>query len=210
MAKKKKAPITPVAPCMYPFLKKPDTRWKKDGEYRVALVFDQNDAFVEKVEAKAKKEFEKAKDNMKPAQAKKLEYVSPVKEDEDEDGNPTGNVRLNFKSNAQYTKDDTVYQIHMKLFDAQGKPIVKVPNIGNGSKLAISFNPVGTIVKGDFYLSLWMNAVQLVELVEFNPDGSSYGFGKEDGGYEAEDGEDDAPFGSDAPDNSGQEDPDDF
>jgi len=211
MAKKKgKAPVTPVAPCMYPFLKKPDTRWKKEGEYRVILVFDQDDEFIKKVEAKAKKEFEKAKENMKPKLAEKLKFVSPVKEDEDEDGNPTGNVRLTFKTNAQYTRDDIVYPIKVKLFDAKGKPIKNVPNIGNGSKLAVSFSPVGTVVKGEFYLSLWMNAVQLVELVEFNPDGKSYGFESTDGGFESSSEDDsDNDFLNDN-DASTLADPDDF
>lgn len=193
---KKKSPITPAAPCLYPFLKKPDTRWKKEGEYKVSLIFDQNDEFIAKVEAKTEKEFEIAKANMKPAQAKALVCISPVKEELDENGNATGNVKLNFKSNAQFMdkKTEEVVHVKVKVFDAQGKPIVNLPNIGNGSKLKVSFNPVGAVVKGEFYLSLWMNAVQLIELVEYNADGSSYGFGKEEGGYEASDEEDEAPF----------------
>lgn len=194
----KKSPITPAAPCLYPFLKTPDTRWKKEGEYKVSLVFDTADEFIAKVEAKAVKEFEKAKANMKTDDAKKLKFVSPVKEELDESGKATGNVKISFKSNAQYInkKTEELVQVTMKVFDAQGKPIVNLPNIGNGSKLKVSFNPIGTVVKGEFYLSLWMNAVQLLELVEYKADGSSYGFGKEEGGYEASD--DDAPFGDPA------------
>lgn len=191
MAKKKKNPITPVAPCLYPFLKKPDTRWKKEGEYKVSLVFDQDDDFVAKVEKKAKKEFALKKKDMKPADAKKVEFVSPVKVEVDENDKETGNVILGFKSNAQFTdkKTDEVVKVKMKIFDAQGKAIEDIPNIGNGSKLSVAFKAIGSVIKDrkgniDFYLSLWMNAVQLVELIEYNPDGSSYGFGKEEGGYE--------------------------
>lgn len=204
MAKKKKQknPVTPVAPCMYPFLKKPDTRWKKEGEYKVSLVFDQDDAFVGKVEKKAKKEFALKKKSMKPADAKIVEFVSPIKVEVDESENPTGNVIISFKSYAQFTdkKTDEVVKIDMKIFNAVGKRITDVPNIGNGSKLSIAFNATGSVIKDrkgniDFYLSLWMNAVQLVELIEYNPDGSSYGFGKEEGGYDGGE-EDDAPFDS--------------
>lgn len=196
MAKKekKKNPVTPIRPCLYPFLKKPDTRWKEDGEYRVSLVFDQDDEFIAKVEKKAEREFKIAKANMKPAQAKTLTFVSPVREEEDDDGKPTGNVKLNFKSKAIFGKGEEAKHVKIKVFDGQGKLIENLPNIGNGSKLSVAFNPVGTVVKGEFYLSLWMNAVQLVELIEYNVDGSSYGFGTEEGGYE-EDSEED-PFES--------------
>jgi len=169
---------------LYPFLKKPDTRWNDDGEYRVSLVFDQNDPFINKVEKAARREFELTKANMKPTQAKKLKFVSPVKEEEDEDGEPTGNVKLNFKSKAIFRDGDNVQHVKIKVFDARGKLIENLPNIGNGSKVSVAFKPVGVIVKGEFYLSLWMNAVQLVELIEYNMDGSSYGFGKEEGGFE--------------------------
>jgi len=194
MAKKekKKNPVTPIRPCLYPFLKKPDTRWNEDGEYRVSLVFDQDDEFIYKVKVKAEKEFEIARTHMRPGQAAKLTFVSPVKVEEDEDGKPTGNVRLNFKTKAIFRKDGEAHHVKMKVFDGQGKLIENLPNIGNGSKLSVAFNPIGTVVKGEFYLSLWMNAVQLVELIEYNADGSSYGFGKEEGGYEEADYEEDS------------------
>ena len=197
MAKKKKSPVTPIRPCIYPFLKKPDTRWKKDGEYKVSLIFDQDDPFIAKIEKKAQKEFEAAKENMKPADKKIAELISPVTEEMDEDGKPTGNVKLNFKSNAQFIdkKTEEVVKVTMKVFNSQGGAIKDLPNIGNGSKLAISFKPIGTVMVSDSkkhgrevncYLSLWMNAVQLVDLKEYTPDGSSYGFGKEEGGYESD------------------------
>lgn len=196
--KKKQNPVTPVRPCLYPFLKKPDTRWKEDGEYRVSLVFDQDDEFIGKIEKKAKVEFKKAKVNMKPAAAKELKFISPVREEEDEDGNTTGNAKVNFKSKAIFRKDGEVNRVKMRVFDAQGRLIENLPNIGNGSKLSVAFNPVGTVVKDEFYLTCWMNAVQLVELVEFNADGSSFGFGKEEGGFEAEE-EEEGPFNSSEP-----------
>ena len=215
MAKKKKNPVTPVAPCLYPFLNKPDTRWKKEGEYKVSLVFDQDDEFITKVEKKAKKVFAEKKKSMKPADAKKVEFVSPIKQEVDDNEKETGNVILGFKSNAQFVDKNTdeVTKVKMKVFDAQGKKIEDIPNIGNGSKLSISFNPMGSVIKDrkgniDFYLSLWMNAVQLVELIEYNPDGSSYGFGKEEGGYESEEEDDAAPFETPGDENGKEEEDD--
>jgi len=190
MAKKKNS-VSPVAPCKYPWLKKPNTKWKAEGEYQVAQVFDQDDPFVTGLEAQAEKEFKKFKANLKPAKAKKLKFVSPVKEDEDGEGEPTGNVRINFKSKTQFVHKETkeIVKITPKVFDASGKQIRNLPNIGNGSKLSVAFNPVPAVVKDEFYLTLWMNAVQLVELVEYGGDGSNYGFGKAEGGYSAADAE---------------------
>ncbi len=208
---KKKQPVTPVAPCLYPFLDKPDTRWKEDGEYKVVLVFDQDDKFIAKLEKKALKEYKEKKASMKPAKAKALEYVSPVKQEVDEDNNETGNVRVSFKSNAIY-KDKKTGKYHdrkLKMFDSKGTAIVVPNNIGNGSKVAVSFNPVGTVVKGVFYLSLWMNAVQLSEIVEYNPDGSSYGFDEFEDGYEGTDDDGGAVFTTSEADAHGKTDDDD-
>jgi hypothetical protein len=54
-----------------------------------------------------------------------------------------------------------------------------------------------------------MNAVQLLELLEFNPDGGSYGFDKEEGGYEADNEEPDEDFGDKDGTAHGKTDPDD-
>jgi hypothetical protein len=195
---KKKNPVTPVAPCLWPFLNKPDTRYNKDGVFRVSLEFDQDDEFPKLVEKAAKKAFEEAKANMKPKEAKKLEFFNPVRDIEDEEGEPTGNVKIEFKTYATFKDQKTgeVRNVRLNAYDAEGKPLKKIPQIGNGSLLSIAFNPVGKATSGKFYYTLYLNAFQLVELHEFNPDGSAFGFGKHEG-FKAQDAEESNPFDDD-------------
>lgn len=187
MAKKQNF-VTPEAPCLYPFLNRADTKHNKNGVYRVSLVFDREDAFPKKVEAAAKKAYEEAKKDMKPKDAKKVPFFNPITPIEDDEGNETGQVKIEFKSYATYVdkKTEEVKPIRLNAFDAAGKPVRKLPRIGNGSVLSVAFRPNPSIVSGTFYYTLYMNAFQLVKLVEYAPDGSSYGFTKKDDGFDAD------------------------
>lgn len=184
MAKNK---ISPATLCVWPWLTKPKTKFDEQGEYTVDLVFDQDHDFVKRVEKAANKAFEKTKSEMKPTQAKKLSLNLPVKDEVDTEGNETGNVLITFKTKA-YKKDKktgTITPKSMTICDASGKPIKgELPNIGSGSKLAVAFNPSGRAVNGRFYYTLYLNAVQLIELVEF---GGNPGFESHEGGFEAAD-----------------------
>lgn len=178
--------LTPKAPTKWVFLNKPDTRHDKNGKYRVHLMFDQADDFVTEIEEMAQASFKDLKKGLKPAQAKRLEYRSPVIYEVDEDGDEeTGNVLLHFFTNAVIKRDDKIRPIKLKVFDAKGQPVLQLPSIGSGSIMRIAYKPKGQIVSGKFFLSLYMNAIQIIELREFMADGGSYGFGEEEGGFEA-------------------------
>lgn len=188
MAKEKRETLsTPKAPCKWPWLKKPNTRWKEEGEYSVQLVFDPDDPFIAKIQAMAEEGFEEIKAGMKPAKAKKAELVLPFTPEEDEEGEDTGNVLVNFKMYAQRIDQKTGKVVKMKprIFDSANKMMKFCPNIGNGSVLNVNCTPIPTLVKGKVYLSFWMNAVRINELVEFAPDGSSM-FGEGGDGYDSD------------------------
>lgn len=216
MAKNK---FTPEAPCKFPYLTQPKTKIKQGDDfkdippvYTTALVFDQNDPFVATVEKAAEKAFEEAKSKLKPAEAKKAVLHTPIRDEEDKDGEPTGNVLITFKTAAERKNKKTkeVEKVELYVADAKGKRVTKVPNIGSGSKLCLAFNPSGRYMApsvkaapGIFYYTLYLNGVQLIELVEFgNP-----GFAAREGGYSADDSEvDEDPFGATVDDTPGADD----
>ena len=191
---KKKSRLSPAAPAKFVFLNRPDTRWKDMGEYHVDLVFAGDDEWCDKLDAFAQSEFKTLKAGLKPAVAKKVTYNSPVKEETDAEGEETGNSQVTFKTPASYIDKTTkeVRTITLHIFDSKKQPITNVPNIGSGSVLTVAFNPVGRIVKGEFYMTLYIQAVQINELKEYMSDGGSYGFGETEGGFEASDNEFDA------------------
>ena len=118
----------------------------------------------------------------------------PFTDELDEDGKPTGNVILKTKLKSRVVKKDgTFFDQRPKVFDAKGVLISKVPQIGPGStvRLSVSFNLYNTAIGAG--LSLRLEAVQLLDLIEKGSrDAKGYGFGEEDG-FEADD-SDESPF----------------
>jgi hypothetical protein len=174
---------TPVGIAQYPYLTKPDTKFNPEGEFKVNLEINAEDAaeictFLDEqlaaAVAKAKKE----------NPGKKIKEGSPGYEVNEE----TGKVTLKFKLKAKVTtKSGDTFDQKVALFDAKGKPITPAPNIGGGSKVKVAYEvfPYYTAMVGAG-VSLRVKAVQILDLVEFTGGASAgaYGFGEEDG-YEA-------------------------
>lgn len=174
MASKKKITfVTPKGIAKYPHITEKDTGHQySSGKYDTQIILKKEDAagLIEQLKNIAKEEF--------PA---KFVPKLPFKEDED------GNVV--FKAKSEYQP---------ALIDARGKKIEKVPSglrIRGGSVIRIA----GAVNVYDKGLSLWLNQVQILELVEDN-----LAFGAdESGSFTAdafEDDEDNSAFeGADAP-----------
>ena len=75
------------------------------------------------------------------------------------------------------------------VFDAGGKKLAKVPEIWGGTRgiVAGEFRPFSMPI--GVGISLRLKAVQIIELRQGGQGGTadSYGFGKQEGGFEAED-----------------------
>ena len=101
---------------------------------------------------------------------------------------PEGDTFFKFKTKSTYTtKSGDVLNRVIPIYDSQGKPLPKNTEVGHGSivKVAYSIHPYykTKTIKG---LTLYLNAVQVLELVERGErDASSFGFGAEEGGYVA-------------------------
>jgi hypothetical protein len=186
MPEKTKNLLSPEAPTKWVFLNKPDTRHDKNGKYRVHLIFDADDDFVKELTVLSEAEYKKLKEGLKPAAKKKVKYNDPFQEELDEEGEETGNVLVHFFTNATFKdkKSDRVVPVKLKAFDATGKPIVRLPSIGSGTIMSIAYNPKAQIVSNEFYLSLYLNAFQILDLTEYMANAESYGFGTTEGGYE--------------------------
>ena len=110
---------------------------------------------------------------------------------------------LKFKQKAVITKKDgSKFEVKIPQFDSKGKPMKA--NIGRDSVIKINFSikPYYMPTTKTVGLSLRPVAVQVIDLKEFASGGSaeSYGFGEEEGGYEANDGEEstaDTPWNDD-------------
>ena len=152
--------VSPKGSAGYPKLLKPDTKFKAEGEYSTSLTMDKKTAkpLMDQIEEAYTEEFG----------AKALPKANfPYKEDEE------GNITFKFKSKQK-----------PKLFDSKGMPIKATDdlNIGSGSTMKISGAISCRAVSGKNYATLYMNAVQIIDLVEY----SGSPFGAEEGGFTAE------------------------
>lgn len=174
-----------------------------EGRFRTTLCMTPEDA--QKLLHKLDDEIERAKEfaedkfeNLKPATKKKLgsmRFNTPGEEEFDRDGNPTGRIKFNFRTGAFYeNRKGEKMQRKIAVFDTMAQPVHLKEEPGNGTVAKISFTCSPYFVEGTGVggLTLWLNAVQIIKLVEQGErTAESYGFAAEED--EAEDVFDSAP-----------------
>lgn len=202
--------MSPKGIFVWPRLNEPDTKFNKDGAFSVRLRLspENSQILIDKIEAelaafwpKAKEELQEKLNNAKSGadKAKARKALEEMKESDkaykpayDDDGNETGEFEFNFKMPATYVKDkgkatEKVVSIRPDIFDAKGRLLRSPPPIWGGSEGYVSgeLRPFSTTI--GVGVSLRLKAAQVTKLVSGSGgrDAAAYGFGAEDGGYEA-------------------------
>jgi hypothetical protein len=214
MAREKRTRITtPKGVAVFPWLNKPDTKWKPEGEYRVKVripteaaqpLIDQLQPTHDAIVKESKAAFAKnPKNKGKKWNNKVIDFYTTVV---DENGDETGEVEFNFKRRASgiSAKTNEPWSIKPDLFDAKGKPLNPDAKVFGGSIVKVSFEvnsydkPIGTGI------SLSLCAVQVIKLVEGQRSAEQYGFGNESEDDDADTSGDD-PVDGDSDDAEGGE-----
>ena len=196
MAEKKKRFLTPVGFAKWAHVQTPkepfkDKNGKPQGEpkYMIDVCFSIDDpawkAWASELKANILAlpvQIDKHSDEAMPKQM-------PIKRELDMDEKPTGRLYVTFKTSAQFKPG---------LFDKYGQPIPENVSIGNESKVRIAYIPSEYEAFGGG-VALYLNAVQVMDLVEFKPQSATaYGFEVEQGAPVTAGGppqaEDDLPF----------------
>ena len=175
--------VSPEGVSKYAWLTKPDTKFDKDGHFKVNLVVSAEEAqqLIQQIDAEMKKSAEIAKEKNKKA----VKMANPPYETETDDtGAETGNIEFKFKRKAQIiASDGKVIPFKVAIFDSSGTPMTDT-NVWSGSKMKVSAELVHwyTAMAGAG-VSLRLRAVQITELVEGGSDhASGYGFDKVENG----------------------------
>ena len=160
---------TPIGVAKWPSLEKPDTKFDKDGCYKVDLIVqgDEADALVKEMSTVRDAHIETIKET-KPKWKAKVSPL-PVSDEVDDDENPTGAKVFKFKLKAVGINGEDRWEQRPIIMDSDGTPITKVPRIGGGSKLIVCADiiPYLSPMVGAG-VSLRLKAVQLIDLVEYS------------------------------------------
>lgn len=152
--------VTPKGVAKYPWLTKADTKFNPDGVYKTDLLLSSEEAkpLAAKIKDMFAKHFPKGKG--------KMPYFKELDDQEKE----TGNIVFRFK-----TKNKPA------LFDSDGKPLHNI-NVFGGSQIKVSATAAPYSAAGNNGITLYLNAVQIIELVSGSGgDSGGFGFTAEEG-----------------------------
>lgn len=178
---KKEIYTTPAGIAQYPYLRRPEVFDGAEVGYTIQMLFEQAD--LDALEKFILDELEKAQGLPEFAGKKWKNPAYGFRENKD------GDILVKFKTKASFVskKSGEVITKTLPVFDAEGKPIPAniSPSSGSVCKVAYSVAPYH---KGkNCGLILYLEAVQVLELKTYEGTGAStFGFGKEEGGYVAD------------------------
>lgn len=182
--------ITPAGVAQYPWLNKPDTKFKAEGEYKVTLILSDEDfnapnpkwngmSIKELLDAEVEEALTVALEEAKPADKKKITSALPYEEDVDDAANETGNWKMTFKMKAKVTmKNGKSFTQQPIIVDAKRKEMTEPVFGGSVIKVSCQLVPYYIASTKKAGVSLRLIAVQVLELAERVSDG---GFDEEEG-----------------------------
>lgn len=173
MSEKKERKMTPIGEAKWSHVHFPKPAFvdehgnaKGTPKYQIDVIFSQDNT---EWAAWAKKVMEalRALPEQTNKTGEKLQKQTPIKRELDENDQPTGRYYVTFKTSDKFKPG---------VFDLFGKPVPETTLIGNGSKVRVSYveNTYAAFGGG---INFYLNAVQVVELVEYNKQtAEAYGF----------------------------------
>jgi len=198
--------IGPVGPFTHPWINKADTKFNADGLYTVdqSVTGKPAESLAAKIEGAAQAALNDHTADMKPSEAKKWSlYVPFERVEDDESGEPTGEVIFNFKQNAKIKlRDGSTKDVKIELRDAKDKVIDAQVFSGSEGRVLFSMRPIVMTSSKQVGVRLDFAKVQVTKLQQGG--GASRGFGEYEGGYVAEGKDQSFGEAGDVPDEEGE------
>ena len=177
--------VSPAGIAVWPHLNSPDTKFDKgdgSGEYKVDVKLDE--ATAQPVIDKLQKILDQyhAEEISQNPKVKQFNTHLPIQEEVDDQGNLTGSWILRVKQKARiHTNNNGPVDMKVALFDAKRRPTNA--EIGGGSTLKVATTIVPYTMPSNkaVGISLRLNAVQVINLVEGGSEGDGSMFDVEDG-----------------------------
>lgn len=211
---KKKYLTTPRGVAKFPSLHKADVKYNKDGEYKCTILFPEEAltenpklaAFVAELERIRDEKVEELKGELKAADLKKLKVLPVYSEEEDAEGELTGNIQFRSKLKAIVRPEGKdPFTQKPSVFDAKGTLLKKVPAVFGGSEVQLSVEPRPYYSAKDkeVGITLRLRGARILSLVTGGErDAGAYGFDDDEEGDYVAPGEDEFNE-NDSPDEDG-------
>ncbi|MBS7457672.1 hypothetical protein [Coralloluteibacterium stylophorae] len=184
---KAKTFFSPRGNARFPKLNEPDTKFDANGVYETGVLFEEGEEAWDKLIQQLtdyRDECFAAWKSENPAKARKAQLADIAVEETDKEGEPTGKHYIKVKMKASGVAKRTGKPFTMKptFFDGRKQQIKVAPAIGGGSEVRVSFTPRWYFVDSSkqFGLSLSLNSVQLIRVVEPGGMADSSGFEEEE------------------------------
>ena len=164
--------VSPRGKVTWAYIDRPDTKFSDEGEYRLAFSIPRKDAkkFMAQID-------EWMDTSLKESGATK-QADPPYTEDGDD-------VLFKFKQKPFFkSKTGEKRKVTIRLIDSKLHPCSA--SIGRGSEVKVSFRPVTWMVQGGAGVTMYMDAVQIINLIPYNPV-ADMGFEEEEGFEDASD-----------------------
>ena len=158
--------VSPRGNVTWAYIERPNTKFSEEGEYQLAFTIPRKDAkkFMAQIDGWMD---ESLKDSGASKQAD-----PPYKEDGDD-------VLFKFKQKPFFkSKTGEKRKVTIRLIDSKLHPCNA--SIGRGSEVKVSFRPVTWMVQGGAGVTMYMDAVQIINLIPYNPV-ADMGFEEEEG-----------------------------
>lgn len=181
---KKVRMTSPKGVAIWPSLHAPDTRFKEDGEYKTNLrIAPGPDA--DKLEDRLQELFDGSKAAMQAENpGKTIEMSKHLPFAREEDGSLV--IKTKARAGGISRKSGKAWTFRPAQFDGQNNPVPRGTKVGSGSIMRVNFevSPYWTSMIG-CGITLRLNAVQILKLVQFGADPEAMGFETEEDSFDA-------------------------
>lgn len=157
-----------VGECSWAKVFEPDTKFVAEGVYSIDIELDEDD--VEMVRSKlrpmAEEEFEKLAED-KPVLRKQGSIADFIRERYDDEGETVGySIQIKQKAQVYSKKNDKTYDMRVTVLDGKGNKMDGSQLIGNGSKVAVVFDPAPYFSAKDKVVGVTLRGLSVVKVLE--------------------------------------------
>lgn len=186
---KRKLMTTPKGKAFYPHVNEPDKKFDALGKYTCDILVDADEMgdFQARCADMYEEEYAKVCAELKEKGKKKMPKKADLPIEPSEEDEATFLLKCRRPAKVISKRDGKEYTFDVKLFDAKGQPTTA--SLGSGSVVKCSVEPYfWTSSALGFGMSLRLQAVQVLELVEYQGgnNAGSFGFAEEDGSFTSE------------------------